>query len=243
MGIFDRFRGGVPPQDTQPKPDTELNPNLLGEITTVDHVDNSTEERAVLKEGVTLGSADLEQHRREWARNEKELDQLLHTAEVSRSFQNEDGSEYARRDYKYTQTPDGRLHSTECRYTATPEHAEGSSKVTSIVEERQIDANGRVTEYARTEIGLNNVSTRRTEQLTYDEDGDVTKREYTREEDGEVVYKTETQIDPDNDKGTVFKVLLNTREGVQPGYTDKNDANADKFKNTFHSAMISLLEA
>jgi hypothetical protein len=239
MGFMDRFRGEPPQETLKPEPDNRL----LGEITTIEHPDKSSEERAMLKKGVTLGSEQFEANARKFARNETDLQGMIQSAEISRTYNDDNGNMIARRDYKYKQTPDNRLHSVRCEYTTTPERAETSAKLISITEEREINEQGRVTEYTRTEVGLDNISTRRTEQLSYDEDGNVTKREYTREEDGEVVYQTETQIDPDDPKGTIFKVTLSNRETVPPGYTNKNPADADKFQNSFYSALTTLLES
>lgn len=167
----------------------------------------------------------------------------LHQAEVRTEFPDAKGELTSRREYlSYVKTPDGRVHSTKASYES---FVPDDSPEKKIVDERTISPEGQVRMNKRSVEKWDGSVHEGVERLAYDEEGNVIDRDYTLSVGGEVVYRTETIIDPQDPESLITTITFDSREGARKDDIGKkfpSTGTAARFRNGFDSNNTKLLE-
>lgn len=258
MGFFSRERGPKPePPSEKPKsvPESgmrakvtrEVAPAELGGIKPRRRLDERGTELH-LPDAVFVGSKRRQEMVETHSGDIKIAHGELHVAELTTEILAPGTDRVtARRTYVYVQTPDGRLHSSRAVLDVLDAADMRRVGYKQAVEERMIDAAGRVNGTVRTEIGFGDVRQVSAEKITYDKDGNVFSREQTLTVDGKEVRKTETRLNTQSPRETVLLTRMETRPDKQDDPTARAGSkqvrkNGDDFQNPFYSQNLQLME-
>ncbi len=220
----------------------------------VEESDDGFERKEIVRfpEDIFVGSEDrqrkLEQLCETGGLTKDELGEKLHSVPLpsERVFtRGGDGGIAASRDFRYQQTPDGRLHTIRA-YTARMDRGRfgGSEVRESTEEQRRISPEGRVTENRRTCKQADGHAEEELERLAYDAHGNVIAKEYSRSVDGKIVFATETAIDENNQGRTKTVVRVDEGRGMfhgRPGDIIKH-GDAEDLQRIFSSEILKILE-